>query len=86
MSNLQEKLPNGSVFIPVILSSDETQLTQFGGDKKGWPVYLTIGNIRSAVRRQPSRHAIQLVGYLPIPSLESISDKEKSTHRLRRGL
>jgi hypothetical protein len=44
----QGKIPKGGVVTPVILVSDKTQLTQFGGDKKAWPVYLTIGNIAKA--------------------------------------
>ena len=37
---------------PVILASDKTHLTQFRGDKTAWPVYLTIGNIAKAKRRE----------------------------------
>jgi hypothetical protein len=52
----QKKIPKGGVVAAVILASDKTQLTQFGGDKSAWPVYLTLGNIEKATRRQVRRH------------------------------
>ena len=52
----KEKIPKGGVVVPVILTSDKTQLTQFHGDKSAWPVYLTIRNIEKATHRQVRRH------------------------------
>ncbi|KAI6041032.1 hypothetical protein EDC04DRAFT_2867355 [Pisolithus marmoratus] len=43
--DVQGKLPAGATIAPIILSSDKTSLSVFSGDKKAWPVYLTIGNI-----------------------------------------
>ena len=57
-----------------LLSSDKTQLTQFQGDKKAWPVYLTIGNISKKICCQPSTHATILVGYLPVAKLDCLSE------------
>jgi hypothetical protein len=51
----QKKIPKGGVVAPVILASDKTQLTKFRGDKSAWPVYLTLGNIEKATRRQVRR-------------------------------
>ncbi|KAI6014328.1 hypothetical protein EDC04DRAFT_2904169 [Pisolithus marmoratus] len=51
--DVQMRLPKGAVVAPVILSSDKTTLSQFSGDKKAWPVYLTIGNISKDVRLLP---------------------------------
>ena len=53
--------------VPIILTSDETHLTNFSGDKKMWPIYMTIGNIPARVRGVPSRHALVLLALLPIP-------------------
>ncbi|KAF8889384.1 hypothetical protein BD779DRAFT_1671930 [Infundibulicybe gibba] len=77
--NTQGKLPDGAAITPLILSSDKTQLSQFQGNKKAWPVYLTIGNISKEVRRRPSAHATLLLGYLPVPKLNCYSD---ATHSL----
>ena len=55
----KKKIPKGGVIAPVILASDKshkTQLTQFRGDKSTWPVYLTLGNIEKATRRQVHLH------------------------------
>ncbi|KZP26028.1 hypothetical protein FIBSPDRAFT_909360 [Athelia psychrophila] len=59
-------LPEGATIAPVNLASDKTHLTNFGGDKSAWPVYLNIGNISKEFCCQPSSHATWLVGYLPI--------------------
>ncbi|KAI6108113.1 hypothetical protein F5141DRAFT_1189106 [Pisolithus sp. B1] len=60
-----EMWTEGVVVMPVILSSDKMLLSQFSGDKKAWPVYLTIRNISKDVRHQVSAHATVLIGYLP---------------------
>jgi hypothetical protein len=30
--------------VPLVFMSDATHLNNFAGDKKAWPVYMTIGN------------------------------------------
>ena len=84
MSDLiQMKLPIGATIAPLILSSDKTQLTQFQGDKKAWPVYLTIGDVSKNIRRQPSMHATILVGYLPVAKLECYGEATRSLQGYR---
>ncbi|KAJ7158358.1 hypothetical protein C8R43DRAFT_882678 [Mycena crocata] len=75
---IQELLPKGSTLAPIIISSDKTQLTRFSGDKQGWPVYLTIGNIDKDTRRAPSARATILLGYIPVTKLEIYSKKKRS--------
>jgi hypothetical protein len=47
--------------------SDGTHLSNFAGDKQEWPVYMTIGNPPSKIRRMPSTHSVVMVALLPIP-------------------
>ncbi|KAG8775726.1 hypothetical protein FRC12_001298 [Ceratobasidium sp. 428] len=73
---IAEQDPHATV-MTVIISSDETRLTTFSGDKKAHPVYMTIGNIPKRLRRRISKRAKILIGYLPVPKLNCITDLEK---------
>ncbi|TFY73786.1 hypothetical protein EWM64_g10226, partial [Hericium alpestre] len=80
----QAKLGDGATVVPVILSSDKTQLTTFNsGEKTAYPMYATIGNIAKDIRRKPSLHAQMLIGYLPTPDLSSLSEEHARTVRAR---
>ncbi|KIJ47005.1 hypothetical protein M422DRAFT_164529 [Sphaerobolus stellatus SS14] len=81
---MQERLPEGATIAPLIVFSDKTVLTQFIGDKQAWPVYLTIGNISKDIQNKPSKHAVVLLGYLPVTKLECLSEKARQgvTYRL----
>ncbi|KAI0343815.1 hypothetical protein BDW22DRAFT_1477302 [Trametopsis cervina] len=70
---LEEKKP-GATIVPIILTSDKTQVTLFRG-KTAYPVYLTIGNIPKEIRRKPSRQAHILLAYLPTTRLEHVTNK-----------
>ncbi|KAG2124860.1 hypothetical protein DEU56DRAFT_963130 [Suillus clintonianus] len=70
---LDQHCPGGTI-IPIIISSDKTQVTMFR-NKAAYPVYLTIGNIPKEIRRKPSRSAHILLGYLPTTRLEHIPNK-----------
>ena len=64
----QEQLPGGGTLIPLLIGTDKTLLTKLRGDQSAWPVYLTIGNLSRATRRQqrPCPGTV-LVGLIPIP-------------------
>jgi len=70
----QKELKTGATVIPIILSSDKTQVTMFR-NKSAYPVYMTIGNIPKEIRRKPSRQAWILLAYLPTAKLEHITNK-----------
>ncbi|EGO04401.1 hypothetical protein SERLA73DRAFT_38076, partial [Serpula lacrymans var. lacrymans S7.3] len=75
----------GMIVSPVIIATDKTQLTQFSGNKSAYPVYLTLGNIPSSIRRKPSQHTCVLIGYLSVNKLvkKGLTTKEK-TARVQR--
>ena len=64
----------GITIVPIIISSDKTQLTIFR-NKVAYPVYLTIGNLLKHIRRKPSRQGQILLAYLPASKLQHIPNK-----------
>ncbi|KAI1783665.1 hypothetical protein LXA43DRAFT_977019 [Ganoderma leucocontextum] len=69
-----EREKPGATVIPIIISSDKTQLTQFG-NKTAYPVYMTVGNLPKDVRCKPSRRGQILLAYLPTTRLLHITNK-----------
>jgi len=67
---LERRRP-GATIIPLIVSTDKTQVTKFR-DKKAYPIYLTIGNIPRRFRRKVSSQAQILIGYIPTTKLACI--------------
>jgi len=53
--------------VPIIGLSDQTHLTNFSGDKKAWPLYMTMGNILSRTRSSPAKMPILLLVLRPVP-------------------
>ncbi|KAJ6580141.1 hypothetical protein DFH09DRAFT_912800 [Mycena vulgaris] len=68
-----EKDHPGATVIPIIISSDKTQLTVFG-NKTAYPVYMSIGNIPKEIRRKPSRRGYVLLGYLPTSRMKNVTN------------
>lgn len=78
-----EKKTLGATIIPIIISTDKTQLTVFR-NKSAYPVYMTIGNIPKDIRRKPSRRAYILLGYLPTTKLNHITNKASRRRAISR--
>jgi len=68
--------------VPIIRMSDQRNLTNFSGDKKAWPVYMTIGNLLLTIRNRPGSMAIRLLGLLPIPPKLATSSRADKLQRL----
>ncbi|QRV97644.1 Zn-finger protein [Ceratobasidium sp. AG-Ba] len=60
--------------VPLIVASDETRLTKSPNGPKAHPVYLSIGNISKAVQSKPTKHAMLLLGYLPVDPYNDVPD------------
>jgi len=74
-------LQPGTTVVPIIGMSDQRKLTNLLLDKKGWPVYLTIGNLPSARRNSPGSVGVLLLALLPIPPKLSKSSKPDPRQR-----
>ena len=72
---LEKDLP-GATIIPVLISTDKTQLTSFR-NKSAYPIYMTIGNIPKEIRRKTSMRAYLLLGYLPTTKLKEEKNETK---------
>jgi adenosyl cobinamide kinase/adenosyl cobinamide phosphate guanylyltransferase len=76
----------GDTLVPLIFISDGTYLSKFAGDKKEWPVYMTIVNLTSKIRQMPSAHTVVMVALLPLPiknhnSPQKRFDEQQQTNR-----
>ncbi|KAG8710887.1 hypothetical protein FRC11_004010 [Ceratobasidium sp. 423] len=82
-NEIQKKLPPGATVIPIIISSDATQLTNFSGGKSAWPVYITIGNIPKGIRTKVNCYATMLLAYLPVPKFDCFTKKERGNQKCK---
>jgi len=53
------------MLVPVLFVSDATHLTNFSGDGKVWPLYMSVGNIKSGIQNRPTSHTWIPVALLP---------------------
>ncbi|KAF8258061.1 hypothetical protein EI94DRAFT_1780982 [Lactarius quietus] len=72
---IEKELP-GVTIVPVLISSDKTQLTPFQ-NKSAYPVYMMIGNIPKEFHRKASMRAYVLLGYLPTTKLKQENNQAK---------
>jgi hypothetical protein len=80
----QHTIPRGGTLIPIIAGSDQSHLTDFSGDKKIWPVFITIGNIVSTIRSRPSQMCNILFALLPVPPKHTATGKGKTAKDARQ--
>ncbi|KAJ2911662.1 hypothetical protein MD484_g8754, partial [Candolleomyces efflorescens] len=63
--DIQSKLPPTGKPIGILLYSDKTELSTFGG-QKGYPVYAQIANLPSEIRNGTGLGGGRVVGWLPV--------------------
>ena len=63
--------------------SDQTHLSNFSGEKKAWPVYITPGNLPSTRRNSLGSMAVLLLALLPVPpKLSKSTSADKHQRRI----
>jgi len=67
LTDVKSTLRVGDTLVPLIFMSDGTHLSNFAGNKKKWPVYMTVSNQFSKLRQMASTHSVVMVALLPIP-------------------
>lgn len=82
----QLQLPAGATLVPIIISTNKTQLCILSRGKSAYPVYMTIGNIDKDIQRKPSYHSQALIGYLPTTALSDTNLTETDAHLAHMGL
>jgi hypothetical protein len=53
-------------------------LTNFSGDKKAWPVYITVGNLPADVRNAQNSRTTLLLALIPVPPKKGNLTREES--------
>ncbi|KAG9095093.1 hypothetical protein FRC06_010133, partial [Ceratobasidium sp. 370] len=81
----QEKMRGkGAVTIaPLIISTDQTNLSTMCGGQKAYPLYISSGNFDKAVRRKEG--GMILLGLLPVEPFEDVKD-DNERRRLKAEL
>lgn len=69
--------------LPIFLASDKTKLTNLGGNKVAWPVYITLGNFSQYLRSHPSSGSWTPIAYLPYCEWESVFNSTKKDDTFR---
>jgi Plavaka transposase len=62
----QKTLPDGATLLPIIASSDETQLNRMCRTENAYPGYFTLGNFHNPTRKDTAIQAMILLFSLPI--------------------
>ncbi|KAG9094153.1 hypothetical protein FRC06_011108, partial [Ceratobasidium sp. 370] len=61
----------------LVVATDQTKLASLCGGQKAYPVYITLGNIGKDGRRQPTKRATVLLGFLPVDAFEDVANDDE---------
>ena len=75
--------PPGSTVVPIIVGSDKTLMTPLSSSQTAWPVYITIGNLPRALRRQQMIPATLLVGFIPITKAVTVGSDSAMSYEAK---
>ncbi|KAI8917615.1 hypothetical protein DFJ77DRAFT_439105 [Powellomyces hirtus] len=73
-ARIQNQIPNGAIILPIMVSSDETTLTNVPNHLKLHPLYLTLASIPREERTKDKNEAIIMSALLP--QIPRASEKE----------
>jgi len=76
LTDIKSTLRVGDTLVHLMFMSDGTHLSNFAGNNKQWPVYMTIGSLPWKLRQMPSTHSVIMVALRPIP-IENRNDPQK---------
>ncbi|KAG9124259.1 hypothetical protein FRC07_012232, partial [Ceratobasidium sp. 392] len=78
---MKEKLAkegkHNATVLPIIIATDQTNLSIMCGGQKAYPVYISLANVSKGWRRKPSKRAMALLGYLPVEAFEDIKNDDE---------
>ncbi|KAJ2913015.1 hypothetical protein MD484_g7397, partial [Candolleomyces efflorescens] len=75
----------GSMICPIILGSDKTTVSVATGHVEYHPLYLSVGNIHSTVRRA-HRSSVIPIGFLAIPKSDRKYDNDAAFRKFKKEL
>ncbi|KAF5372219.1 hypothetical protein D9758_004938 [Tetrapyrgos nigripes] len=81
----EDENTHGAMFAPVILGSDKTTVSVATGQNDYYPLYISLGNVHSSVRRA-HRNAVALLGFLAIPKTSKDYAGSAEFRKFRRQL
>ncbi|KAG8729536.1 hypothetical protein FRC10_003813 [Ceratobasidium sp. 414] len=61
----------------LVIATDQTKLASLCGGQKVYPVYISLGNIGKDGRRQPTKRATVLLGFLPVDGFEDVANDDE---------
>ncbi|KAG6375199.1 hypothetical protein JVT61DRAFT_3410 [Boletus reticuloceps] len=86
---LQKKIPVSATLCGVILSSDKTHITNICGGRVGYPLLISLVNIKMDARNKAAAHGFLLLALLPIveyhPQATQASNGERSHYARSSG-
>lgn len=82
----QANSPDGTTILPILISTDETCLTNSSGDVVAYPVTITCGNISGVLNRRESELTRAVVGYIPTDDPAGIKGAKTASSKYRLAL
>ncbi|KZV91982.1 hypothetical protein EXIGLDRAFT_577075, partial [Exidia glandulosa HHB12029] len=80
-AEMQGYYPEDITINPMLVTGDVTHVTNFSGDGKMHPIFVSSGHIDKDIRNQPSKRAFMIVALLPVPKFAKTKFANKTQAR-----